>query len=67
MTKPFQYCPSIIVELIKNTFLNLIFKEPSSLFLTAGRELASQIFEVADQICSEVGIEARLELGGSTE
>jgi hypothetical protein len=33
----------------------------------SGRELASQIFDVAQQICSDVGIEARLELGGSAE
>ena len=48
---------------VKDRTLN----SPFSVIVTPGRELASQIFEVANQICSEVGIEARVEHGGSTE
>ncbi len=56
-----------ISHLFRFSLKDRTLNSPLSVVITPGRELASQIFEVAQQICSEVGIKARLELGGSIE
>jgi superfamily II DNA/RNA helicase len=40
------------------------FNTPLCVVLTPGRELAEQIFDVADKLCAELNVSPRLEQGG---
>lgn len=46
---------------------NMLFNTPSALVLTPGRELATQIGEVAQKLCTNLGINVNVLLGGRTK
>lgn len=46
---------------------DMLFNTPTALILTPGRELATQIGEVAEKLCTNLGINVNVLLGGRTK